>query len=66
MQVQTHTTTYIMGASDALMDKVRAEANAWAEGDDNICMTFEDAMEVEELTPLLRNITNGGDVILSY
>lgn len=65
MKVQIHPTIYVMGASCELMDKVRANTNSWAEGNENICMMFEEAIEIEELKPLLNGIKDGGDVILS-
>lgn len=58
-------TVYVMGASCDLMDKVRRTCNAWAEGDETICLTREYADEIEELEPLLRELDSGGDVILS-
>ena len=65
MKVAVHKTVYVMGAPCALMDKVRSTANPWADGDENICMTFEEALEVDELKALLEPIQDGGDVILS-
>ena len=65
MKVEIHKTIYVTGASCALLDKVRGEVNSWADGDENVCMTFEDALGVEELKPLLKDIRDGGDVILS-
>ena len=65
MKVEIHKTVYVTGASCALLDKVRGEVNSWADGDENVCMTFEDALGVEELKPLLKDIRDGGDVILS-
>ena len=65
MEVVIHKAVYVMGASHALMDKVRRTANSWADGDENICMTFEEALEVDELKALLEPIRDGGDVILS-
>ena len=65
MRVEVFKAVYVMEADDALIDKLRRTTNLWAEGDENICMTFETALEIEELEPLLRNIKDGGDVIVS-
>ncbi len=65
MKVEISKVVYIMGVSCSLMDKVRRGVNSWAEGNENICMTFEEALDVEELQPLLEGIQDGGDVILS-
>ena len=65
MEVAIHKTVYVMGAPYDLMDKVRSTVNSWADGDENICMTFEEALEIDELKALLEPIQDGGDVILS-
>lgn len=66
MHRSIHNTVYLAGASCALMDQVRREANYWAEGDESVCMTFEDAMEIKALAPFLDDIKEDrGDVILS-
>ena len=65
MKIQVSPVIYIMGASCALMDKVRRECSSWADGDENICMTFEEACEVDELKPLLKDHLDASDVVLS-
>jgi len=65
MKVAVYKTVYVTGATCELMDKVRRTVNSWAEGEGNICMTFENALEVAELHELLKSIKDGGDVILS-
>jgi hypothetical protein len=57
-------TLFIMEVGAELMDKIRREGNCWAEGDENICMTFEDALEIKELKELISG-KNAGDVIIS-
>lgn len=64
MRVETYKTTYIIGIPDALMDEVRASINAWAEGDYNICVTFDEALTIDALRPLIEDIGFEGDVIL--
>jgi hypothetical protein len=58
---------YIVGTPAALMDKIRSECNNWADGDENICLTFEDAMdlEIDELKPFLQDLSEGCDIIIS-
>ena len=56
--------TYIMGAPASLMDKIRENANYWADGDTNICLTFEQAVEIPELKSMLDEKVDG-DVIVS-
>jgi peptidoglycan/xylan/chitin deacetylase (PgdA/CDA1 family) len=65
MKAQNSKVIYIMEAGCELMDKIRQESNYWAERDENICLTFDDAMEVEELVPLLKEFDGGCDVIVS-
>jgi len=65
MKIAIHKTIYVMGASFDLMDKVRRKVNSWADGAENICMTFEEALTIDELKPMLEPIRDGGDVILS-
>jgi hypothetical protein len=64
MTTQISNALYIMGASCELMEKVRKETDNWAESNTNICMTYEQAVEIEELRPYLKE-TFGCDVILS-
>lgn len=67
MKAEIEKIVYITGVPSSLMDKVRSEKNTWAEGEENLCLNFECAMEIEEIAPLLEALeTNGGcDVILS-
>jgi len=65
MRIETFNTIYVMETPCELMDKIRSNSNYWADGDENICLTFEEAIEIEELKPLLDNIKNAGDVIIS-
>jgi len=65
MKIEEGRVLYIMGASCALMDKIRRQCNSWADGDENICMTFEEAVELDELRSLLKGRDGGMDVIVS-
>ncbi len=65
IKTQTSKVIYVMGAPAELMDKIRREADYWAEGDENICMNFDQAMEIEELVPFLKERQEGCDVIVS-
>jgi hypothetical protein len=66
MQVETGKVIYIHRAGAWLMDKIMREGSYWAYGDENICMTVDDAMEIPELRQVLSgNITTGCDVIIS-
>jgi hypothetical protein len=64
MRMAEFPTLYVMEAGAELMDKIRREGNYWAEGDENICMTFEDALEIDELKELISG-KNAGDVVIS-
>lgn len=65
MKILTYNIVNVIRVPCALMDKVRTEVNTWAQGDNDVCLTLEDALEVEELAPLLSHIQPGSDVILS-
>lgn len=65
LKIETHKTVYIFDATPELLDDVRSKTNTWAEGDETVCMTIENAMEHEALRPLLKDIGCDGDVILS-
>jgi len=55
---------YVCGVSRSMMDKIRAKTNSWAEGNDNICLTAEEALTIDELK-LLLPAGPIGDVIIS-
>ena len=69
MHVETSTTVYISGVGREIMDKISREANCWAEGQENACLTLEEAIDIPELEQALRTVTengyNFGDVIVS-
>jgi hypothetical protein len=65
MEVQTNKVIYVMRVPDDLMDKIRNETESWADGNQNICLMYEDALEIEEIRPLIENIKDAGDVIFS-
>lgn len=65
MTVQVFRTIYIMDTDAEVMETIRESGKAWANGDENLCMTYEDAMEVPELAKVLKKLKGGCDVIVS-
>ena len=63
LSVQVHPTVYIMGASCGLMDRLISQSNSWAEGDDNICLVDEEALEIPELARALEEYEASGDLL---
>lgn len=56
---------YVTGATNALLDELRM-MNNWAEGDENVCMTFDQACEHPALLPFLTASAHSGcDVVVS-
>lgn len=49
---------YVTGCTDALLDKLNTECCPWASDNGQVCMTAEDAEQVEELQPLLHRISD--------
>ena len=66
MKAQVFRTIYIMDAGAEVMEAIRENGHAWANGDENLCMTYEDALEIPELARVLKRVTQRGcDVIVS-
>jgi len=66
MRIEVHPVIYITDCPYDLMDKIRTESYPWSEGQCNICLTYEEAMEIEELKPVLALTDQSGcDVIIS-
>lgn len=65
MKTEVNEVIYVMEAGAQLMDKIRRECSCWADGDENICMTFEDAITNKELRKALKPYKGGCDVIVS-
>ena len=63
MTVQKAKVVYVMDCGAELMDKIRREANHWADGGANICLTGEDAREITELCDVLSGMYVDCDVI---
>lgn len=55
---------YIHYASPELMDVLRRTSDAWAEGPENICLSFEHAVQIPELQPYLVGWVETADVIV--
>jgi hypothetical protein len=64
MEAKVYPVIYIMDTPPELLEKIRYEGEHWADGSENICMTFEDAFEFDELKPFL-NVLTAGDVVIS-
>ena len=54
-----------MDASAEVMKAIRETGHAWADGDENLCLTYEDALEIPELARVLKRFKGGCDVIVS-
>ena len=65
MKTEEYKVVYVMEAGAQLMDKIRRECSCWADGDENICMTFEDAITNKELRKALKPYKGNCDVIVS-
>lgn len=65
MKTEEYKVIYVMEAGEQLMDKIRRKCSCWADGDENICMTFEDAITNKELRKALKPYKGGCDVIVS-
>lgn len=65
MKVEEYKVIYVMEAGAQLMDKIRRECSCWADGNENLCMTFEDAITNKELRKALKPYKGGCDVIVS-
>ena len=67
MKTEEYKVIYVMEAGAKLMDKIRRECSCscWADGDENICMTFDEAITNKELRKALKPYKGGCDVIVS-
>jgi len=65
MKTKTYQVIYVMEAGAQLMDKIRRDCSCWADGDENLCMTFEEAITNKELRKALKPYKGGCDVIVS-
>ena len=66
MRASAYNVLYVLECGATLMDKIRRTASYWAEGDENICLTAEQAAEIEELSGIMGQHPNfDGDVIVS-
>ena len=65
MKTEVNKVVYVMEAGAQLMDKIRRDCSYWGDGNENICMTFEEAITNKELRKALKPYTGGCDVIVS-
>ena len=65
MKTEECKVVYVMEAGEQLMDKIRRECSYWADGNENICMTFEEAITNKELRKALKPYKGDCDVIVS-
>ena len=65
MKTEEYKVIYVMEAGVQLMDKIRRECSYCADGNENICMTFEEAITNKELRKALKPYKGGCDVIVS-
>lgn len=65
MTVHVCRTIYVMDASAEVMEAIRENVRAWASSGENLCITYEDALEIPELARVLKRFKGGCDVIVS-
>lgn len=65
MKTKTYKVIYVMEAGAQLMDKIRRDCSYWADGGENVCMTFEEAITNKELRKALKHYKGDCDVIVS-
>ena len=65
MKTEECKVVYVMEAGEQLMDKIRRECSCWADGNENVCMTFEEAITNKELRKALKPYKGDCDVIVS-
>lgn len=65
MKAKMYKVAYIMEAGAELMDRIRRECSCWAEGNENLCLTSEDAETLPELAAVLKGVASDCDVIVS-
>ena len=65
MKVEMYKVAYIMEAGAELMDRIRRECSCWADGDENLCLTSEEAETLPELAAVLKGVASDCDVIVS-
>jgi len=65
MKTDVNEVIYVMEVGAKLMDKIRNDCSYWGDGDENICMTFEEAITNKELRKALKPYRGNCDVIVS-
>lgn len=65
MKTEVNEVIYVMEAGAQLMDKIRRECSCWADGNENLCLTFDEAINNKELRKALKPYKDGCDVIVS-
>lgn len=65
MKARVFRTIYIMDAGAEVMEAIRENGHAWASGDENLCMIYEEALGIPELARVLKRFKGGCDVIVS-
>jgi len=65
MKTEVNEVIYVMEAGAQLMDKILRDCSYWADGNENICLTFDEAINNKELRKALKPYKGGCDVIVS-
>lgn len=65
MKTEEYNVIYVMEVGAQLMDKIQRECSCWSDGNENICLTFEEAITNKELRKALKPYKGGCDVIVS-
>jgi hypothetical protein len=66
MKITVNKVVYVMEVGAQLMDKIRRECSCWADGNENLCLTFDEAETLPELAEVLKGVAIANcDVIVS-
>jgi len=65
LKTEVNKVIYVMEAGAQLMDKIRRECSCWADGDENLCLTSDEAETLPELAEALKSVATNCDVIVS-
>jgi hypothetical protein len=65
MKTEVNEVIYIMEVGAQFMDKIRRECSCLADGNENLCLTFDEAINNKELRKALKPYKGGCDVIVS-
>ncbi len=65
MKTEVNKVIYVMEVGARMMDRIQRECSCWADGDENLCLTSEEAETLPELAEVLKSVASDCDVIVS-